>query len=102
VAAVTNPAKQTRGRLTLLVVERGAPGFERGSPLAKIGLHAQDTAELFFDGVRVPAHHRLGEEGGGWQYLMRHLPRERLSIAGAAGAGAAAGQGSPGEPCPHR
>ena len=99
VAAVTNPAKQTRGRLTLLVVERGTPGFERGSPLAKIGLHAQDTAELFFDAVRVPAGHRLGEEGAGWQYLMRHLPRERLSIAVAAVAGAEAVLASTVEHC---
>ena len=88
VAAVTNPQKQTRGRLTLLIVERGMPGFERGTALRKIGLHAQDTAELFFDGVRVPVANRLGEEGGGWQYLMRHLPRERLSIAVAAVAAA--------------
>jgi alkylation response protein AidB-like acyl-CoA dehydrogenase len=88
VAAVTNPQKQTRGRLTLLVVERGMLGFERGRALRKIGLHAQDTAEMFFDGVRVPVANRLGSDGGGWQYLMRHLPRERLSIAVAAVAAA--------------
>ncbi|WP_027343315.1 acyl-CoA dehydrogenase family protein [Hamadaea tsunoensis] len=90
VAAVTDPARQTRGRLTLLVVERDMPGFTRGPALRKIGLHAQDTAELFFDEVRVPAANRLGDEGGGWQYLMRHLPRERLSIAVAAVAAAEA------------
>jgi alkylation response protein AidB-like acyl-CoA dehydrogenase len=88
VAAVTDPRRATRGRLTLLVVERGMPGFERGRQIRKIGLHAQDTAELFFHDVRVPAANRLGEEGGGWQYLMRHLPRERLSIAVAAVAAA--------------
>jgi alkylation response protein AidB-like acyl-CoA dehydrogenase len=90
VAAVTDPAKHTRGRLTLLVVERGMAGFARGAPIPKIGLHAQDTAELFFDEVRVPAANRLGAEGGGWRYLMRHLPRERLSIAVAAVASAEA------------
>ncbi len=88
VAAVTDPAKRTRGRLSLLVVERGMPGFQRGTPLRKIGLHAQDTAELFFDAVRVPATNLLGTAGGGWQALMAHLPRERLSIAVAAVAAA--------------
>jgi alkylation response protein AidB-like acyl-CoA dehydrogenase len=88
VVAVTNPQHHTRGRLTLLVVERGMPGFERGTQISKIGLHAQDTAELFFHDVRVPVANRLGAEGGGWQNLMRHLPRERLSIAVAAVAAA--------------
>jgi alkylation response protein AidB-like acyl-CoA dehydrogenase len=67
--------------LSLLVVEDGTPGFRRGRNLAKIGLHAQDTAELFFDGVEVPIDNLLGEEGAGFGYLMANLPRERLSIA---------------------
>ena len=52
-------------------VERGMEGFERGRKLDKVGLHAQDTAELFFDDVRVPVANRLGEEGEGFRYLMR-------------------------------
>ena len=65
----------------MLVVERGMPGFERGRNLDKIGLKAQDTAELFFDNVRVPVNNLLGEEGHGFAALMRNLPQERLSIA---------------------
>ena len=57
------------------------PGFERGRNLDKIGLKAQDTAELFFDDVRVPAANLLGEEGEGFVHLMENLPQERLSIA---------------------
>ena len=56
-------------------------GFERGRNLDKIGLHAQDTAELFFDNVVVPKENLLGEEGSGFVYLMKNLPQERLSIA---------------------
>ncbi|MPZ61539.1 MAG: acyl-CoA dehydrogenase [Propionibacteriales bacterium] len=67
--------------ISLLVVERGMPGFERGRNLDKIGLKAQDTAELFFDDVRVPVSNLLGEEGQGFIYLMEKLPQERLSIA---------------------
>jgi alkylation response protein AidB-like acyl-CoA dehydrogenase len=67
--------------ISLLVVERGMPGFSRGRKLDKIGLHAQDTAELFFDDVRVPAANLLGREGGGFVHLMERLPRERMSIA---------------------
>ncbi|GAA2974013.1 long-chain-acyl-CoA dehydrogenase [Microbacterium terrae] len=77
-------------RHTLFVVEREAPGFERGRKIDKIGLHAQDTAELFFDQVRVPAENVLGEVGAAFGYLMAGLPRERLSIAVAALAGSAA------------
>src|SRR5699024_1641173 len=72
------------------VVERGMKGFERGRNLAKLGLHSQDTAELFFDDVRVPASNILGEEGKGFAYLMQNLPQERLSIAAAGVAAAAA------------
>ena len=85
VAACTGAAG-SRG-LSLFVVERDAPGFTRGRKLEKIGLHGQDTAELFFDGVRVPAANLLGdEEGQGFRQLMQQLARERLLIAiGAAG-----------------
>jgi len=75
---------------TLLVVERGMPGFERGRNLDKLGMHAQDTAELSFTDVRVPAGNVLGELGQGFGYLMQNLPQERLSIAVGAVAGAEA------------
>jgi len=81
VVARTDPdAPGSRG-LSLLVVERDVPGFTRGRNLAKIGLKAQDTAELFFDGVRVPAENLLGTENRGFAHLMENLPQERLSIA---------------------
>jgi alkylation response protein AidB-like acyl-CoA dehydrogenase len=67
--------------LSLLVVERGMAGFERGRRLEKIGLHAQDTAELSFSDVRVPAANLLGEENHGFFQLMEKLPCERMSIA---------------------
>ena len=67
--------------LSLLVVEAGAPGFERGRNLDKLGQHAADTGELFFDDVVVPADHLLGEENRGFYHLMAMLPQERLSIA---------------------
>jgi alkylation response protein AidB-like acyl-CoA dehydrogenase len=87
VVARTDPTAGYKG-ISLLVVERGMPGFERGRNLAKIGQKAQDTAELFFSDVRVPAANLLGEEGQGFLYLMRNLPAERLSIAIAAMAAA--------------
>jgi len=65
---------------SLLVVERGMEGFERGRNLEKIGLHGQDTAELSFTDVRVPKENLLGEEGQGFIYLMMNLPQERLII----------------------
>jgi len=80
VVACTDPDKGAQG-FSLLVVERGMPGFERGRNLDKIGLDAQDTAELHFTDVRVPAANLLGEEGLGFIYLMQNLPQERLSIA---------------------
>ncbi len=89
VVARTDPQAGHRG-ISLLVVERGMPGFERGRNLEKIGQKAQDTAELFFADVRVPATNLLGEEGQGFLYLMRNLPYERLSIAVAAMAAAEA------------
>ncbi|MFJ8112311.1 acyl-CoA dehydrogenase family protein [Streptomyces sp. NPDC096132] len=73
-------ADDGRDGLSLLVVERGMPGFERGRKLDKLGLSAQDTAELFFTDVVVPAANLLGEEGGGMAYLKRNLPQERLSV----------------------
>ncbi|MFG1779601.1 acyl-CoA dehydrogenase family protein [Micromonospora sp. NPDC049048] len=89
VVARTDPSAGHRG-ISLLVVERDMPGFERGRNLDKIGQKAQDTAELFFADVRVPAANLLGVEGQGFAYLMRNLPFERLSIAVAALAGAEA------------
>ena len=67
--------------LTLLVLERGMPGFERGRNLAKVGLHSQDTAELSFTDVRVPVANRFGDEGQGFYQLVANLPQERMSIA---------------------
>jgi alkylation response protein AidB-like acyl-CoA dehydrogenase len=91
VVARTDPDPDARSRaFSLLVVERGTPGFERGRKLAKVGLKAQDTAELFFDNARVPAGNVLGEVGRGLHHLMSHLPLERLGIAVAACAGARA------------
>ena len=80
VVAKTDPSAGARG-ISLLVVERGMPGFRRGRNLAKAGMHSQDTAELVFEDVRVPAANLLGEENQGFGYLMRNLPQERLSIA---------------------
>jgi alkylation response protein AidB-like acyl-CoA dehydrogenase len=83
VVAKTDPAAGHRG-ISLLVVERGMAGFERGRNLAKVGMHAQDTSELFFADVRVPARNLLGDEGGGFLALMQNLPRERLAIGATA------------------
>jgi alkylation response protein AidB-like acyl-CoA dehydrogenase len=80
VVARTDPDAGARG-ISLLVVERDMPGFTRGRKLDKIGMHAQDTAELFFDDVEVPAANLLGRLGGGFVHLMERLPRERMSIA---------------------
>jgi long-chain-acyl-CoA dehydrogenase len=90
VAVKTDPSERHRG-VSLIVVERGMEGFERGRNLEKVGQHSQDTAELFFNDVRVPAGNLLGEEGQGFRYLVSNLAQERLSIAvqalGAARAG---------------
>jgi alkylation response protein AidB-like acyl-CoA dehydrogenase len=80
VVARTDPEAAAKG-FSLLVVERGMAGFERGRNLDKIGQHAQDTAELFFDNVEVPKANLLGEPGQGFGYLMTNLSQERLSIA---------------------
>lgn len=79
VAARTDP--ESRHGLSLLVVERGMEGFERGRKLAKMGLKAQDTAELFFNDVKVPKANMLGEPGQGFRYLARFLAQERLVAA---------------------
>ena len=76
----TDPDAGHQG-ISLLVVERGMAGFERGRNLDKMGMKAQDTAELFFDNVEVPKTNLLGEEGQGFIYLMQNLPQERVSIA---------------------
>jgi long-chain-acyl-CoA dehydrogenase len=80
VVAKTNPALRHKG-ISLLVVERNMEGFKRGRNLDKVGLKAQDTAELSFEDVRVPITNLLGEEGRGFYYLMRQLAQERLSVA---------------------
>ena len=67
--------------LSLLVMERGLAGFERGRNLDKLGLHCQDTSELVFSDVRVPKANLLGEAGAGFSYLMRNLAQERMQIA---------------------
>jgi alkylation response protein AidB-like acyl-CoA dehydrogenase len=77
VAAKTDAAAGAHG-MSLLVVEADSAGFRRGRNLKKLGMHAQDTSELFFDDVRVPAGHRLGAEGQGFAMLMTNLARERL------------------------
>jgi alkylation response protein AidB-like acyl-CoA dehydrogenase len=80
VVAKTDPTQRHSG-MSLLVVERGMPGFERGRKLEKVGMHSQDTAELFFSDCRVPVANLLGEEGSGFRYLTGNLAQERLSIA---------------------
>jgi len=90
VIAVTRTGDDPHGGLTLLVVEDGMDGFERGRNLDKIGLHAQDTAELFFDEVRVPVENRLGDDGAGFMQLVANLAQERFSMAVGSVAGAEA------------
>jgi long-chain-acyl-CoA dehydrogenase len=88
-AVKTDPSERHRG-ISLLILERGMEGFERGRNLEKIGQHSQDTAELSFAGVHVPVENLLGEEGQGFRYLVSNLPQERLSIAASAVAAAEA------------
>jgi alkylation response protein AidB-like acyl-CoA dehydrogenase len=87
VVAKTAPEQGAHG-VSLIAVERGTAGFTRGRRLAKVGLKANDTAELFFDECRVPAENLIGTENHGFYHLMGNLPRERLSIAIAAVAAA--------------
>jgi alkylation response protein AidB-like acyl-CoA dehydrogenase len=79
-AVKTDPSQRHAG-MSLLILERGMEGFERGRNLDKLGMHAQDTAELFFNDVPVPVENLLGEEGQGFAQLVHNLPQERLSIA---------------------
>ena len=79
-AVKTDPSQRHSG-MSLVVVERGMAGFERGRNLEKVGTHAQDTAELFFSDVHVPVENRLGDEGTGFHSLVTKLPQERLSLA---------------------
>ncbi len=80
VVAKTDATKGAKGT-SLLVVDTSMAGFTKGKPLKKAGMKAQDTCELYFDNVRVPAGNLLGEEGNGFVYLMQELPWERLQIA---------------------
>jgi acyl-CoA dehydrogenase len=89
VVAKTDPAQGAKG-ISLVLVETDRPGFKRGRNLEKIGLKAQDTSELFFDTLRVPASNNLGGEGKGFFLLMQELAWERMIIAIAAVAGAEA------------
>jgi alkylation response protein AidB-like acyl-CoA dehydrogenase len=80
ITAVRTSPDRHKG-LTLMVIERGMPGFERGRNLNKLGLHCQDTSELSFTDVAVPKANVLGEVGRGFEYLMRNLAQERMQIA---------------------
>ena len=80
VVAKTDPKAGAKG-ISLFLVEEGMKGFEKGKNLKKVGMKAQDTSELFFQDVRLPADGLLGEEGKGFIYLMQELPQERLGIA---------------------
>ena len=80
VAAKTSPALGTSG-VSLFLVEKGTPGFERGQRIEKIGMHVQDTTELFFEDCRIPESNLLGIEGQGFKYLMQKLQQERLVVA---------------------
>ena len=80
VVAKTDPAKGAKGT-SLLIVDSSMPGFTKGKRLKKLGLKGQDTAELFFDNVEVPAQNLLGQENNGFIYLMQELPWERMQIA---------------------
>ncbi len=80
VVAKTDPTKGAKGT-SLLIVDTSMPGFTKGKRLKKMGLKGQDTSELFFDNVEVPAENLLGEENNGFIYLMQELPWERMQIA---------------------
>lgn len=82
IACKTDPkAVPAHNGISLLIIERGMEGFSRGRKLNKVGMHSQDTAELIFEDVRVPAANLLGEEGKGFLYLMKKLQQERLLTA---------------------
>lgn len=89
VAVKTNPSLGAKGT-SLLVMSADMPGFSKGKPFEKVGLHAQDTCELFFEDVKVPKGNLLGKEGEGFKYMMTELSQERLIVA-LSGIGAAEG-----------
>ncbi len=80
VAAKTDPTKGAKG-ISLFYIEANSKGFTKGKPFEKVGLHAQDTCELFFENVEIPKDHLLGEAGKGFSYLMTELAQERLVVA---------------------
>lgn len=82
-AVKTDPQARAKG-VSLLLVDTHLDGFKKGTNLDKIGLHSQDTSELFYDNVKVPADQLLGQAGQGFAYLMQELPRERTAIAATA------------------
>ena len=82
-AAKTDPQARAKG-VSLLLVDTHLDGFKKGTNLEKIGLHSQDTSELFYDNVKVPKEQLLGQAGQGFAYLMQELPRERTAIAATA------------------
>ena len=82
VVVKTNPTAEPRYQgISLVIVEEGTSGFNRGRKLEKVGLHAQDTAELYFEDCRIPISNLIGEEGKGFSYLMEKLQQERLVVA---------------------
>ncbi|MBS1625816.1 MAG: acyl-CoA dehydrogenase family protein [Bacteroidetes bacterium] len=87
VAVKTDPTKGAKG-ISLLLLESGMKGYSKGKPFEKVGLHAQDTCELFFENVEVPKENLLGKEGEGFKYLMHKLIQERLVVGLGAIAGA--------------
>lgn len=80
VAVKTDPSKGAKGT-SLLVIDNSMKGYTKGKPFDKIGLHAQDTCELFFENVEVPKENLLGNEGEGFKYMMTELSQERLVVA---------------------
>lgn len=90
VAVKTDPKLGAKG-ISLLFMEAGMKGYSKGEPFDKVGMHAQDTCELFFDNVKVPKSYLLGNEGEGFKYMMTELPQERLVVAAS---GVAAAEGS--------
>lgn len=82
-AAKTDPQARAKG-VSLLLLDTHLEGFKKGTNLDKIGLHSQDTSELFFDNIQVPKDQLLGQPGQGFAYLMQELPRERTAIAATA------------------
>ena len=80
VAVKTDPSKGAKGT-SLVIITSDMKGFSKGKPFEKIGLHAQDTCELFFENVKVPKENLLGKEGDGFKYMMTELSQERLLVA---------------------